>query len=282
MKKSLSPIALLVLTALPAALAGDAPAKAGRPASPMERIEKALQMPLAKLDGNAHALGEMLQLFGKITNENFILDPTLPKSVGETKVLVRVKDGGTVLDAFGFTLAQVGLRYALLDGAVFVSTEGKLADRLLSGSDASEPLTVGAARAPMTVGDAVVRSQPFDPYQDDFLDARDFISHAPWRFWEPPRYNPKTGLTDFPGPPVWIESPQVGHPRFRYTGTPYFLKPEYLAYEQEKREYRDDQDRQERAERQANVRALSAILQLLKDNPDMKADEILKKLGKDK
>lgn len=253
-----------------------------RTASSTERIQKAFGTPLKDLDGNEHTLKEMLQLFGKITNENFILDPTLPKSVGETKVTVRVKDGGTVLDAFAVTLALAGMRYAILDGAVFISTEGKLADRLISGQGVADPMGSAQAREPMSVGDAVTRSQPFDPYQDDFIDARDFISHTPWRFWEPPRYNAKTGITDFPGPPVWIESPQVGHPRFRYTGTPFFLKPEFLAYEQEKREYRDEQERQERQERQANARALAALLQLLKDNPDLKADELLKKLGKDK
>ena len=248
--------------------------------SSTERIQKALGTPLKDLDGNEHTLKEMLQLFGKITGENFILDPALPKSVGETRVSVRVKDGGTVLDAFAVTLALAGMRYALLDGAVFISTEGKLADRLLSPTGVADPMASAQAREPLTVGDAATRSQPFDPYQDDFIDARDFISQAPWRYWEPPRYNAKTGITDFPGPPVWIESPQVGHPRFRYTGTPFFLKPEYLAYEQEKREYRDDQERQERQERQGNARALAALLQLLKDNPDMKAEELLKKLGK--
>ncbi|MCZ7647060.1 MAG: hypothetical protein M5U26_17685 [Planctomycetota bacterium] len=247
--------------------------------SPTERIQKALQLQLDELDGKEHTLSEMLALFGKIAGENFILDPSLPKSVGETKVKVQVQKGGTILDAFSISLALTGLRYTILDGAVFVSTEGKLADKLLSGGplagEAEAPLT----REPMSTGEAVTRSRPFDPYQDDFIQARDFISHEPWRHWEPARYNPRTGLTDYPGPPVWIEDPDIGHPRFRYTGTPYFLKPEFLALEQEKRELREDQDRRAQAERQANARALAAILQLLKDNPDLTAKQIMEKLG---
>ena len=250
--------------------------------SPTARIEKALAVQLDALDAQEHTVNEWLQLFGKITNENFILDPGLPKSVAETKLSVRVQKGGTVLDALAVTLALAGLRYTILDGAVFISTEGKLADRLLTGQGVGEPMATARAREALSVGDAVVRSQPFDPYYDEFIGAPDMIASTPWRLWEPPRYNPRTGLTDYPGPPTWIESPQVGNPRFRYTATPYYLKPELLAWEQEKREARDEQTRREQAEKQANARALSALLQLLKDNPDLKAKDVLDKLGADK
>ncbi|MCW8128858.1 MAG: hypothetical protein KIS92_00610 [Planctomycetota bacterium] len=248
---------------------------------PVSRVQKALAMKLDKMDDKEHTLGEVLKLFEKITSENFILDPSLPKSVGDTKLSFKVKPGSTVVDALSVALALTGLRYTILDGAVFISTEGRLSDKLLSGQGAADPVTISQARQAVSVGDAVVRSQPFDPYQDNFVQPRDFINYYPWRLWEPERFNSKTGLTDFPGPPIDIESPQVGHPRFRYTSIPYFLKPEFLAYEQEKREYRDERDRQDVNERQANARALAALLQFLKDNPDMKAEDVLKKLGKD-
>ena len=265
--------------------AGTLRAEDKKEVQPVERIQKALGMKLSGLDDKEHTLSEMLLLFGKITNENFILDPVLPESVGKTKVIVRVNDGGTVLDAFSVALALTGLRYTIADGAVFVSTEGKLADKLLSGAGVGDPVTIAKAaqaRQPLSAFDAVVRSQPFDPYQDNFVQTSDFIGYYPWRLWEPPRYNPNTGLTDFPGPPVDMDSPQVGHPRFRYTSIPYFLKPEFLAYEQEKREYREEKEKADRSERQANARALAALLQLLKDNPGMKAEDVLKKLGGDK
>jgi len=246
------------------------------------RVQKALGTKLTGLSDKEQTLSEVLQLLGKATGENFVLDPTLPKSVGEQKLTVRAKADGTVLDAFSVTLALTGLRYTILDGVIYISTEGKLSDRLLSGQGAGDPVANIQARRPLSVGDAVVRSQPFDPYQDNFVQTSDFIGYYPWRLWEPPRYNPNTGLTDFPGPPVDIDSPQVGHPRFRYTSTPYFLKPEFLAYEQETREYREEKEIQDRAERQANARALAALLQLLKDNPNMKAEDVLKKLGSDK
>jgi len=247
--------------------------------TPTERIEKALTMEIDSLDQQEHTLNEWLSLFGKITNENFILDPALPKSVGETKLTVKVQKGSMVVDALGVTLSLAGLRYAILDGAVFVSTEGKLGDRLLSGQGLSQPVMPPRAREPMSVGEAVVRSEPFDRYADGFIGEADMIASYPYRLWEAPRLNPRTGLIDYPGPPIWFDDPDINNPRFRYTTTPLFLKGEYLAWEQEKRELREEQDRRARAERQANAKALDALLQLLRENPELKARDILDKLG---
>jgi hypothetical protein len=247
--------------------------------TPTERIEKALTMEIDSLDQQEHTLNEWLTLFGKITNENFILDSALPKSVGETKLTVKVQKGSLVVDALGVALSLAGLRYAIMDGAIFVSTEGKLGDRLLSGQGLAQPMVAAKASEPMSVGEAVVRSQPFDRYQDGFIGEADMIASYPYRLWEAPRLNTKTGLIDYPGPPIWFDDPDVNNPRFRYTRTPMFLKPEYLAWEQEKRDLREDQDRRARAERQTNAKALDALLQLLKDNPDLKAKELLEKLG---
>ena len=252
----------------------DAPAM-----TPTERVEKALHMQIDSLDKQEHTLNEWLKLFGTITNENFILDSGLPKSVGDTKLTVKVQKGSMVVDALAVTLSLAGLRYAIMDGAVFISTEGKLGDRLLSGRGLSTPLLTAKARNPMSVGEAVVRSQPFDRYRDGFIGAPDMIGSYPYRLWEAPRYNTKTGLIDYPGPPIWFDDPDVNHPRFRYTRTPMFLKPEYLAWEQEKRELREEQDRRARAQRQANAEALQALLSLLRENPNLKAKDILDKLG---
>lgn len=246
--------------------------------TPTERIEKALTMEIDSLDQQEHTLNEWLGLFGKITNENFILDSGLPKSVGETQLTVRVQKGSMVVDALGVALALAGLRYSIMDGAVFVSTEGRLGDRLLSGQGLTQPVMTPRAREPMSVGEAVVRSEPFDRYADSFIGAADMISSYPYRLWEMPRLNPMTGLTDFPGPPIWFDDPDINNPRFRYTTTPLFLKGEYLAWEQEKRELRENQDRRMRDQRQANAKALEALLQLLKENPNLKAKDILDKL----
>jgi len=247
--------------------------------APTERVEKALLMEIDSLDKQEHTLNEWLRLFGKVTNENFILDPGLPKSVGDTKLSVKVQKGSMVVDALAVTLSLAGLRYAIMDGAVFISTEGKLGDRLLSGRGVATPMVTAKARNPMSVGEAVVRSQPFDRHQDSFIGAADMIGSYPHRFWEAPRYNTKTGLIDYPGPPIWFDNPDVNNPRFRYTSVPMFLKPEYLAWEQEKRELREDQDRRTRAQRQANAKALEALLELLRQNPDLKAKDIMQKIG---
>ncbi|MBE7463137.1 MAG: STN domain-containing protein [Planctomycetes bacterium] len=259
----------------------DAEAAAEPALAPNARIAKALGTKLEALDEQEHTLSEMLALFAKLSGENFILDASLPKSVGGTRVTVKVKPGATVLDAFSVCLALTGLRYTILDGAVFVSTEGKLSDRLLTAQGLAQEVESPRTREPLSVGEAVVRSRPFDPYQDDFVQARDFIAHDPWRHWEAPRHNPRTGLTDYPGPPVWIEDPDIGHPRFRFTGTPYFLKPEYLALEMEKHELREEQDRRAQQQRQEQARALAAVLQMLKDNPDLTAKQIMEKMGKE-
>jgi hypothetical protein len=242
-------------------------------------LAKALATEVAGLDGQEHTLKELLQLFGKMTQENFILDPGLPKEVGEKKITVQAKKGGTVLDALSIALTLTQLRYTLLGGAIFISTEGRLANRLLNDAPASSSMDPSGVRSPMGVGEASAKFRPFDPYQEDFLTARDFISHAPWRHWAPPEVNPKTGLTDFPGPPIWMEDPDIGHPRFRYTSTLFFLKPEYQELEREKREYRETMEAQRKEERQGDTRALAALLQWLKDHPDLTAKQVLEKLG---
>jgi len=275
MRSSILALAL-VLCVGAKAFAGEAPRKT----SAEERVYKALKTEIVNLDLKDTTLGELLKVLANLTKENFILDPNLPKGVAETRLSIKIDKGGTVQDALGLGLQLAGLRFAILDGAVYITTEGKLADRVLTARGIAEGLSIENAKQPMSVGDALARSGALDPYQDEFVSAHDFISNYPWRHWEAPRYNPQTGLTDYPGPPVWQESPQVGAPRFRYTAIPFFQKPEYLALEQEKREYIEDRDRQAHDERQANARALAALLQLMKDNPDLKAKDILDKLGK--
>ena len=251
-----------------------------RPVDPTTRIQHALAMPLDSIDDKEHTLSEMLQLFSKLTNENFVLDPGLPSGSGDTKLTIRVQKGGAVIDAFSVVLALTGLRYVIQDNLVFVSSEERLARRLLSGATMVGGDRVAAARHPVTTSEAVTLSQPFDRYQDDFIGAESFISNYPWRQWEAPRYNPSTGLTDYPGPPVMMDSPDVGHPRFRYTSRPYFLKPEYLAIEQDKQEMREADFHRANSEHQADERALAALLQLMKDNPNLTSKDILDKLGK--
>ena len=244
-----------------------APPPVGKEAAPgaAERIYKRLQTPL-EAESKEHSLTEWLQLFAKVAQENFVLDPTLPKAVGETKVTVQVQKGGTVQDALAVALALTGLRYTLAEGMVFISTEGKLAERLLYGASPAEPM-VAAAREPMTVGDAVTLSQPFDPRRERLFDARTIgNSENLFQEWEPPRYNPRTGLTDFPGPPLlFTRPPPLANER--YQTVPVFLTPEALEEERLKKEFREERDR---LDQRASTERLDALLR--------KMDELLKKL----
>jgi hypothetical protein len=280
MSRNWLPILLLALGSYAHAESAPAPAPTAlEKVSPQKRIQKALYTPLDSFDDKEHSLTEMLQLFSKLTNENFVLDPGLPAGTSDTKLSIRVQKGSTVLDAFSVTLALSGLRYIVADNMIWVSSEDRLSRRLLNNASILEGTDT---RAPFSTAEAVTRSQPFDRYTDDFIGAENFISNYPWRQWEAPRYNAATGLTDYPGPPVMMDSPDVGHPRFKYSTQPYFLKPEYIEIERAKQESINAEDRRQRAQREDNSAALAALLQLMKDNPNLTAKDLLDKMGKSK
>ncbi|MCX7803648.1 MAG: STN domain-containing protein [Planctomycetota bacterium] len=241
-------------------------------ATPNQKVMAALRKTVfAEAATHEVPLSDFLALLVKMTDSNIILDPTLPEDVRKTQVTVRVKKGTTAADALGVALAIAGLRYVLADGAVFISTPGKLADRLIYGEAPSKPLGADRASLPMTTGEAVALTSDLDD-DDGFVPIESAIRFTPWRIRRLPWRDPVTGLMQYPAPPLWQEDPDIGSPRFRFSHQPSFLKPEYLA----EFVYADREKQQREA---GEEELLRAILKLLKENPDMTAEEILKKLG---
>ena len=56
------------------------------------------------------------------------------------------------------------------------------------------------------------------------------IDCRPHRLQERPRYNPQTGLTDYPAPPIWmLGDDDINDANFRYSRHPYFPTPEEIV-----------------------------------------------------
>lgn len=156
-----------------------------------------------------------------------VLDPTLPKEVLDTPVRYAASRV-SVKGALGAVLRCASLRYVIMEGGgVFVSTREGAARAILSGKTET-PAFVEAE--PMGLGEALA-TLGGDLDDDSHLvgDPRVTIYNKPWKQPKKESVNPATGLTDYPGPPIWIDSPDADSPRFKYTSKPSFLKPEYKS-----------------------------------------------------
>jgi hypothetical protein len=149
----------------------------------------------------------------------FVLDPGIPAkarsamvSYGSDRTLLKV--------ALGRALKAAGLRYTISGGAVWISTPERVASRVVYKG--AEDLVEAS---PMTKGEAMEVLSPQEE-APDLTDPKSPFKHRP-----KPTVNPVTGLTDFPAPPVFIESKDADNPRFKYTTTPSFLKGEYRTEE---------------------------------------------------
>lgn len=226
---------LLPVSVLALVLAGALPARGAEAAAPAgtagfeARAEKALAKPV-DLAWKDAPLEDVLALVAETAGVSVVVDSAVPKAVREQKITFSAKRM-TLRSVLGHVLhlastRQVRLRYALVDEAIVVSEERTLAARLLGGAG---PDPVEAE--PMTAADALVAVTEFDPWEENIQGSGtldEFLWWSPFRF--PPRpYRDAQGRLHFPGPSsMWVASPDLGHPRFRFTTQPYFLKPEYL------------------------------------------------------
>ncbi|MHC4252779.1 MAG: hypothetical protein ACYS9X_26980 [Planctomycetota bacterium] len=204
-------------TIVVAALAGGR-ATAGAPSAP-----RGIETPVSVSWTDAE-LTECLVDLARQTGTGFILDPTLGEDVRASKVTY-AGAGVTLATALGHALKAAGLRYAIHRGSILISTEKGLAKKIVYGQTRpaveSKPMDLGEALSILSVAE--------DEEGDDvpLSDLRQ-IHNKPWRQIPKPTVNPLTGLMDFPGPPVWIASPDANSPKWRYTSRPSFLRPEYL------------------------------------------------------
>ena len=232
------------------------------------KIEKAFDQKVSFKWEDAE-LGTALQLLQKQTGVTIILDPAVKKAVKETKISLTVKDM-PAKNALGLVLRLSGMRYILKDRAVLVSTRSRLISELLTGTVADEPVEESR---PMTAAEALVATSGARRLGDDVEDLTDpvaAIHSKPWRRPEVAYRDPRTGLMQFPAPPVWIASPYEGGLESRFSSKPWFLKPEYLAQFY----YGSMADRSRSAQREL----VGRLAALLRQHPDWTAKEILKQL----
>ena len=167
-------------------------------------------------------LTECLADLAKQTGSGFMLDPALPAETSEAAVTYSGADVPCAV-ALGHALRAGGLRYTIRGGSIYISTPKRLARKIVYGQADAVP-----EAQPMGKGEALEILSPADDDDDVNLGDVRQIWNRPWRKVEGPRVNPATGLTDFPAPPIWIDSPDAGNARFKYSREPSFLKPEYL------------------------------------------------------
>jgi len=258
---------VLVAAALlaPAALAQETKAEADNWTA---RIQKALEQKVTfkltdvKVDG-------ALALIQKASGVTIIVDPDIKGIAASTKVTLTVADMPAE-NALGLVLRLSGLRYILKDRAIFVSTSSRLVAELLVGDSGGGGVEESR---PMTAADALVATSGRRGLGNDIPALGDplaTIYDRPWRLPERSYRDRRTGLMQFPAPPVWIASPYEGGPATRFTTSPYFLKPEYLA----EFYYGDRATRGRSAQREM----VAKLAVMLRANPDWTAKEILKQL----
>ena len=214
--------------------------------------------PLAKpvsVSWTGKKITECLADLAKQTGFGFLLDPALPAETGEAAVTYSGTDVPCAV-ALGQALRAAGLRYAVRDRSIYISTPKLLARKIVYGQEDVVP-----EATPMGKAEALEILSPADDDDDVTLGDVRQIWNQPWRKVEGPRVNPATGLTDYPAPPIWIDSPDAGNARFKYARHPSFLKPEYL----------DELDDDAKSLNQL----VGQIIQIIKAHPSWRAAQVV-------
>jgi hypothetical protein len=214
--------------------------------------------PLAKpvsVSWTGKKLTECLADLAKQTGLGFMLDPALPAETSEAAVTYSGTDVACAV-ALGQALRAGGLRYTIRDESIYISTPKRLARKIVYGQADAVP-----EAQPMDKGEALEILSPADDDDDVNLGDPRQIWNRPWRKVEGPRVNPATGLTDFPGPPIWIDSPDAGNARFKYSNKPSVLKPEYL----------DEQD----DDAKSLNRLIGQIIGIIRANPSWSTSQVV-------
>ena len=218
--------------------------------------------PLAKpvsVGWTAKKLTECLADLAKQTGLGFLLDPALPAETREAAVTYSGTDVACAV-ALGQALRAGGLRYTIRGGSIYVSTAKLLARKIVYGQEDVVP-----EAKPMGKAEALEILSPADDDDDVNLGDVRQIWNQPWRKVEGPRVNPATGLTDYPAPPIWIDSPDAGNARFKYSREPSFLKPEYL----------DEQDDDAKALNQL----VGQVIRIIRAHPSWQVPQVVVALG---
>lgn len=223
----------------------------GESRSATEALQKTVSVSWA-----GEAFTDCLADLAQQAGAGFVLDPALTPEQRSTKVTCSADDVPLAL-ALGRALRTAGLRYTVREGSIWISTPKRVAERVLYGDGGAVPEAV-----PMGRGEAITLLSPADDDTGEFaLDDPRQIHNRPWRKPESPRLNPQTGLTDYPAPPIWIDSADADSARFKYSREPSFLKPEHL-------------DRLPVEARVENEQ-IGRLAKLIREHPDWDRDRII-------
>ncbi len=210
----------ILMTVVVAALACGIARGAGRSAD--ETLGKALEKTV-KVNWARARLVDCLADLAEQSGAGFTLDARLTDAERHAEVSYSA-DAVPLAFALGRALRAAGLRYTIRDGAIWISTPKRVAERVLYGDGGAVPESV-----PMGRGEAISMLSPMDEDTGELaLDDPRQIHNTPWRQPEKPKLNEATGLIDYPAPPIWIDSPDADNARFKYSLEPSFLKPEHL------------------------------------------------------
>ncbi|HOX07493.1 MAG TPA: hypothetical protein PK280_13910 [Planctomycetota bacterium] len=244
------------------------------------RAEKALDA-AASVDGWKDAsLKDVLDVISKAAGVAVVLDPKAAPEADKVKITMTIpkESGMTLRSVLGNVLKLSGLRYALKDQAIFVSTRERLVADLLSPDSRPAPYVPGVS-GPMTAGDAIASTVDFFDGSEEFIPETvlDFVRGPVDARFETRPYRDAQGRLHFPGPPMVIQDPNLLNPVYRFDTKPYFLKPEYLAPL-----YWGPQGRQVGAvESGASVRdteVLKALLDYMQKNPELTVGQLIQRL----
>jgi hypothetical protein len=222
---------------------------AGRSAS--EALEKTVRVNWARA-----RLIDCLADLAEQSGVGFTLDARLTDAHRHAEVSYSA-DAAPLALALGRALRASGLRYTIRSGSIWISTPKRVAERVLYGDGGAVPEAM-----PMGRGEALGMLGPVDRDTGEFsLDDPRQIHNKPWRRPESPKLNEATGLVDYPGPPIWIDSPDAGNARFKYSREPSFLKPEHL----------DELPLEARAENER----LGRLARMIRSHPEWDRDRII-------
>lgn len=258
-------------------------APAARPAAAESwesRAEKALDA-VTTVDGWKDAsLKDVLDVISKAAGVAVVLDPKAAPEADKTKITMTIpkESGMTLRSVLGNVLKLAGLRYALKDQAIFVSTRERLVADLLAADTRPAPYVPGVS-GPVTAGDALAATVDFFDGSEEFIPETvlDFVRGPVDARFETRPYRDAQGRLHFPGPPTVIQDPNLLNPNYRFDTKPYFLRPEYLAPL-----YWGPQSQPlGAAESTAKVRdaeLLKALLEYMKKHPEITVGQLMQQL----
>ena len=260
------------------------PAKAPRVAKPAgeesweARAEKALDAPAAIEGWKDAPLKDVLDVLGKAAGVAVVLDPKAVPDADKVKITMTIPKESqmSLRSVLGNVLKLAGLRYALKDEAIFVSTRERLVAEILAADTRPAPYVPGVS-GPMTAGDALAASVDFFDGSEEFIpqSIMDFVRGPVDARFEIQPYRDAQGRLHFPGPPMVLPDPNLLDPVHRFDTFPWFLKPQYLApmyWGPQGKAVGGD------ASKVLETETLKALLEYLTKHPELTAGQLIQQL----